>query len=394
MLFISMFGKKTANLIRPFLIVSALLIVTLILWNTNAFFKQFKIEEQQKMSIWATAQSQFLAADPNVPLGELVLKIFQSNTQTPMLLINKDGSFNFNNYKGKEPKNNRELTLVKNQFLKDNPPIEIIEGDTVLATLYFGESTTLKKLKYYPLGLLLILILFSSVVYFVTRLDKISAQNLLWASMAKETAHQIATPLSALMAWNSLLKEQINIHDISKEIDRDLGRLSIISNRFSSIGNSPSLIETDIISASEEGLDYLKERMSKSVNIRLQTSLATQSVLLNKPLYFWCLENLIKNSIDAIKGKGEVLINIKNERQYIVVSIQDKGSGISKKEQKNIFKPGFSTKKSGWGLGLSLSKRIVEQYHNGHIKLGYSNEKGTEIQMYLPFLKKPKKLRS
>jgi hypothetical protein len=386
-----MFGKKTANLIRPFLIVSALLIVTLILWNTNTFFKQFKIEEQQKMSIWATAQSQFLAADPNVPLGELVLKIFQSNTQTPMLLINKDGSFNFNNYKGKEPKNNRELTLVKNQFLKDNPPIEIIEGDTVLATLYFGESTTLKKLKYYPLGLLVILILFSSVVYFVMRLDKISAQNLLWASMAKETAHQIATPLSALMAWNNLLKEQINIHDISKEIDRDLDRLSIISNRFSSIGNSPSLIETDIIAASEEGLDYLKERMSKSVNIRLQTSLAAQSVLLNKPLYFWCLENLIKNSIDAIKGKGEVLINIKNERQYVVVSIQDKGSGISKKEQKNIFKPGFSTKKSGWGLGLSLSKRIVEQYHNGHIKLGYSHEKGTEIQMYLPFLKEPKK---
>jgi len=223
------------------------------------------------------------------------------------------------------------------------------------------------------------------------RLDKISAQNLLWASMAKETAHQIATPLSALMAWNNLLKEQINIHDISKEIDRDLDRLSIISNRFSSIGNSPSLIETDIIAASEEGLDYLKERMSKSVNIRLQTSLAAQSVLLNKPLYFWCLENLIKNSIDAIKGKGEVLINIKNERQYVVVSIQDKGSGISKKEQKNIFKPGFSTKKSGWGLGLSLSKRIVEQYHNGHIKLGYSHEKGTEIQMYLPFLKEPKK---
>jgi len=281
--------------------------------------------------------------------------------------------------------------LVKNQFLKDNPPIEIIEGDTVLATLYFGESTTLKKLKYYPLGLLVILILFSSVVYFVMRLDKISAQNLLWASMAKETAHQIATPLSALMAWNNLLKEQINIHDISKEIDRDLDRLSIISNRFSSIGNSPSLIETDIIAASEEGLDYLKERMSKSVNIRLQTSLAAQSVLLNKPLYFWCLENLIKNSIDAIKGKGEVLINIKNERQYVVVSIQDKGSGISKKEQKNIFKPGFSTKKSGWGLGLSLSKRIVEQYHNGHIKLGYSHEKGTEIQMYLPFLKEPKK---
>lgn len=379
-----MLKKAVSKLIKPFLIGSALIIVSLILWNTYLFSNEFKMEEQHKMEVWAAAQSQFLAANPNDPMGELVLKIFQSNTQTPMLLIHSDKSYTFNNYKEKPPKNETEINNIIKKFSAENPPIEINEDGTVLATLYYGEAPILKKLKYYPLGLLLILGLFTGMVYFALKLERVAAQNILWASMAKETAHQIATPLSALMAWNEVLEKEMAPLEVTQQMRKDLERLSMISQRFSSIGLAVRLNPTDLVQATQEGVAYLKERGARSITIQVITPQAPVVLPLNKPLYLWCLENLIKNSADAMKGKGSITVTLKKEKHYAVVGIIDQGHGVPKKDWNKIFKPGFSTKKTGWGLGLSLTKRIVEEYHNGILKVISSSITGTHIKIRLP----------
>ncbi|MDB4172015.1 HAMP domain-containing histidine kinase [Flavobacteriaceae bacterium] len=369
---------------RPILISIALAIVGLILWNTHNFLKEFKKEAQDKMSIWATAQSQFMGADPNAPLGDLVLEIFQSNTKTPMILSHTDGTYSFNNFNEDISENSKNLKILIERFAKENPPIKIKEGETVLATLYYGESPNIKNLRYFPLALLLILGLFSAVVYFALKLEKVAAQNILWASMAKETAHQIATPLSALMGWNSLLNERGVSPEITLEINKDLERLSTISNRFSSIGLETGLDKVALIQSTQEGIQYLSDRFPKSVDIQFQSKLEPHIIPLNKPLYFWCLENLIKNSIDAMKGHGIIIVEIAKNKKYIVVSVQDHGPGIEKKYLKKVTNPGFSTKKSGWGLGLSLTKRIVTQFHKGVLKIHSETNKGTRIEMHFP----------
>lgn len=371
---------------RPLLISIALVIVGLILWNTHNFLREFKKEAQDKMSIWATAQSQFMGADPNVPLGDLVLKIFQSNTKTPMILSHTDGTYSFNNFDEDISQNVEKLERVMERFAKENPPIKIKEGETVLATLYYGESPNLKKLRYFPLALLLILALFSAVVYFALKLEKVAAQNILWASMAKETAHQIATPLSALMGWNSLLIERGISPEISVEINKDLERLSTISNRFSSIGLETGLEKVALIETTQEGIKYLSDRFPKSIDLQFKSQLESHKIPLNKPLYFWCLENLIKNSADAMKGHGTIIVQILKNKKYMVVSVQDHGPGIEKKYLKKVTDPGFSTKKSGWGLGLSLTKRIVTQFHKGILKIHSETNKGTRIEMHFPLV--------
>jgi len=315
---------------RPILISIALAIVGLILWNTHNFLKEFKKEAQDKMSIWATAQSQFMGADPNAPLGDLVLEIFQSNTKTPMILSHTDGTYSFNNFNEDISENSKNLKILIERFAKENPPIKIKEGETVLATLYYGESPNIKKLRYFPLALLLILGLFSAVVYFALKLEKVAAQNILWASMAKETAHQIATPLSALMGWNSLLNERGVSPEITLEINKDLERLSTISNRFSSIGLETGLDKVALIQSTQEGIQYLSDRFPKSVDIQFQSKLEPHIIPLNKPLYFWCLENLIKNSIDAMKGHGTIIVEIAKNKKYIVVSVRITGQALKK----------------------------------------------------------------
>ncbi len=370
---------------KAFAIGTTLFVVAAFLWNTHRFFLQFKKVEQQRMSVWATAQSQFLATDPSAPMGDLVLKIFQSNKETPMLLVQADGSFTFNNYAQPIPSELNSVTAIKNKYALENPPIEISEGGTVLATLYYGESANLKKLKYYPYGLLLVFGLFGGVLYAVFQLSGRSHRNILWASMAKETAHQIATPLSALLAWNELLKEQHKDAQIPNQIDKDLARLSMISSRFSTIGNKAVLEPTDLIAACNEGLEYLKIRMGNSVQIHLKTALQQQIIPLNKALFFWCLENLVKNGVDAMKGAGHIEVLIHKMTSYIQISIVDSGHGMSKRDQKRIFSPGYSSKKTGWGMGLSLAKRIVESYHGGKLFVGKSSEKGTEMVIQLPY---------
>ncbi|MFD0798979.1 sensor histidine kinase [Maribacter chungangensis] len=372
--------SKTSTI---FLLIGSFAVVSLILWNTNSFFKTFKEEERLKMEIWATAQSEFLQSSENVELGNLHLRVFQNNTSTPMILINKDSSIRVNNIPKEKVTDSVYIQKKLKQFQSENTPISIDQQGEHLATLYYGNSDVLNKLKYYPIALLLIIFLFGTVIYFLFKTNKSSEQNKLWAGMAKETAHQIGTPLSSLLGWNELLKTEHINPDITKEIEKDIDRLQTITERFSKIGSLPKLDKLDIVDETEKAYAYLKKRSSKLIHFSFVSKIESVPVLLNSSLYNWTIENLVKNGIDAMRGKGSIAIEIVPDGKFVNILIADTGSGIPKSSYTTIFNPGVTTKKRGWGLGLSLVKRIVEEYHNGKIKVLSSGKEGTIMQISL-----------
>ncbi|MGC1515329.1 MAG: HAMP domain-containing sensor histidine kinase [Maribacter sp.] len=371
------------NISNIFLLIGSFIVVSLILWNTNSFFKQFKDEERLKMEIWATAQSEFLQSSENVDLGSLHLKVFQNNTSTPMILINKDETIRVNNFPPNKASDSLYIQRQLRKFKNENTPISIDQQGVHLATLYYGNSEVLNKLKFYPIALLLIIFLFAAVIYFLFKTNKASEQNKLWAGMAKETAHQIGTPLSSLLGWNELLKAEAINPNITKEIEKDIDRLQTITERFSKIGSLPKLTESDIVKETQDAFDYLKRRSSKLIHFTFSTQVEKLPVLLNSSLYNWTIENLVKNGIDAMRGKGSIAIEIVPDGKHVNILIADTGSGIPKSNYNSIFTPGFTSKKRGWGLGLSLVKRIVEEYHDGKIKVLSSGKEGTIMQISL-----------
>ena len=385
--------SKNRNLIRWIIVVASFAIISLILWNTYVFFQNFKAEERIKMENWSFAQNEFLkvvselSTDENATSNlDLTLKILSSNNTTPMIVVDKDSAVvTFNNI-GKGTKSD-SLFVIKNiktlitQFSSENVPVDVnYEGQV----LYYGNSPLINKLKYYPLALLLIIILFGAVVYFFYRSNKTAIENKLWSGMAKETAHQIGTPLSSLIGWTEILKiENVNPEYI-KEIEKDISRLQTITERFSKIGSLPKLEKADIVEETLITYDYLKTRLSKLIDFEIIVPENKIFVNLNKQLYSWTIENLVKNGIDAMKGKGKLKIEILQLENNISINITDSGKGLAKKQFKAVFEPGYTTKKRGWGLGLSLAKRIIEEFHDGKIKVLQSEiGKGTTMQIAL-----------
>ncbi|SNY94646.1 sensor histidine kinase [Flagellimonas pacifica] len=365
------------------LLISAFVIVSLILWNTNSFFKKFKEEERLKMEIWATAQSELIQSSVDQELGNLTLKVMGNNTSTPMILVNEEGSIKTHNISTEKVTDSVYIQKKIRQFESENKPIHIIQEGELLETLYYGNSEVLNKLKYYPLALLLIICLFGAVIFFFFKTNKASEQNKLWAGMAKETAHQIGTPLTSLLGWNELLKSEDINPDITKEIAKDITRLQTITDRFSKIGSIPNLEVHDIVEETEKAYQYLKRRSSKLVHFSFSSEIDELPVLLNVPLYNWSIENLVKNGIDAMKGKGNIAIQIEQKGQNVNILVSDTGHGVPKSDFQNIFNPGVTSKQRGWGLGLSLVKRIVEEYHKGKIKVLSSSKEGTIMQISL-----------
>ena len=379
-----MIFTKYRNTFRWVMIALSFIIISLILWNTYVFFQNFKSEERTKMDIWAEAQSDFINSDTNTNL-DLTLKILSSNQSTPMIVINKDGSlYSFNNINEEKAKDSNYIKKLILKFKSENTPIEITYQNEALSTIYYGNSDLLNKLKYYPLALLLIIFLFGAVVFFFYKSNKNATENKLWSGMAKETAHQIGTPLSSLIGWTEILKsENVNPEYIS-EIEKDVDRLQTITERFSKIGSVPTLEPLDIIKETIDSYSYLKTRSSKLVAFEIITPDTEILVNLNKQLYSWTIENLVKNAIDAMKGRGKITVEISELENDIKVSITDTGKGIPKNKFNTIFEPGYTTKKRGWGLGLSLTKRIIEEFHNGKIKVSHSEiDKGTTFQIAL-----------
>lgn len=369
---------------RWFIIISCLIVITLVLWNTSIFFQSLKEDERAKMNIWAQAQEELSQAPEDADL-DLVLEILNNNTTIPIIHTDEHGEIAYTTNIDPSILNDRERLRNYLEDLKDeNEPITLDLGEGQIQYLYYGNSPALNKLKYYPIGLTLIGFLFVGVVYFFYTTTKNSEQNKLWAGMAKETAHQIGTPLSSLIGWTEILKsEEVNPAYVS-EMEKDIDRLKTITERFSKIGSSPNLHKTDIVRATRESFEYLKSRSSNLIEFSIRAPRQPIIVMLNEQLYSWTIENLVKNAIDAMRGKGSLHIDIKQDLKQAHIYITDTGKGIEKNRFRSIFEPGQTTKKRGWGLGLSLAKRIVEEYHKGKIKVAKSEiNKGTTFQISL-----------
>lgn len=373
------------NIFRWLIILASFIIISLILWNTYIFFQNFKAEERTKMQNWSLAQKEISKSiDLDSDMGELPLEILTSNSTTPMILVNKDGSIKFNNIDEERATDSLYIQELITKFTKENKPLEVRYGDKIYSTIYYGNSPLINKLKYYPLALLLIIVLFAAVVYFFYRSSKIATQNKLWTGMAKETAHQIGTPLSSLVGWTEILKSEHINPSYLLEIEKDIHRLQTITDRFSKIGSVPTLHKTDIVQATAESYEYLKARSSNLINFQISAPEHPIYVNLNPQLYSWTIENLVKNAIDAMKGKGQLNVAIFQTDNFVKIHIVDTGKGLPKSLYTKIFEPGYTSKKRGWGLGLSLAKRIIEDYHNGRIKVLQSEiGKGTTMQISL-----------
>lgn len=379
-----MIFTKHSNAFRWIIVIASFAIVSLILWKTYEFFQHFKDEERTKMENWSFAQTEFINSDTNANLN-LTLKILNSNTSTPMIVVNEDGNLNSsNNIDLNKIEDPIYLKKLIETFRNENDPIVVRADNRIFSTIYYGNSPLLNKLKYYPLALLLIIVLFGAVIFFFYSSNKNATQNKLWSGMAKETAHQIGTPLSSLIGWTEILKiENVN-PDYIVEIEKDVDRLKTITERFSKIGSLPILEKADIIKETIESYDYLKTRSSKLIDFDLIIPEGEIPVNLNKQLYSWTIENLVKNAIDAMKGRGKLTVEISQLENDVKISVTDTGKGIYKKDFNKIFDPGFTTKKRGWGLGLSLTKRIIEDFHDGKIKVLQSEkDKGSTIQISL-----------
>ena len=374
--------SERRNLTRWIIISASFIIVILILWNTYNFFQIFKTEERVKMELWASAQKSLINADETTDI-ELLLKIFQNNTTIPVIVTTENDSIDkVKNIDEKVIETRQQKTAYLNKLKKENDPIVIEYVPGKFQYLYYGNSSLLNKLKYYPIALLLIIVLFLTVVYNFYRSTKIAGQNKLWAGMAKETAHQIGTPLSSLIGWVEIMKADNVDETTITEIEKDIVRLQTITDRFSKIGSEPVVELKDIVEETRSSYEYLQSRFSKQVKFTFSAPQKELFVQLNPALHSWTIENLVKNAIDAMRGRGSLDLQISEEKDLIKITVSDSGKGIPKALFRRIFEPGFTTKKRGWGLGLSLTRRIVEEYHKGKIKVLQSEiDKGTKIQM-------------
>ena len=332
------------------------------------------------MEYWAEAIKSLTYGDVNANT-ELPLKII-TNTNIPIIVVENDSIINATNIPKQivldKVKYAKYLLYLKNQ----NEPIKLQYVPGKFQYFYYGNSERLNNLIYFPIAFLLIIILFALLVYNFYRSTKMATENKLWAGMAKETAHQIGTPLSSLIGWLEILKSDNVAETTVLEIEKDIIRLQNITDRFSKIGSEPILEKKDIISETQNSFAYLQSRFSKQVVFTFKAPEYPITVSLNPALFSWTIENLVKNAIDAMRGRGKLDVVIDLEGEFVKIKVSDSGKGIPKKQFKTIFEPGFTTKKRGWGLGLSLTKRIVEEYHNGKVKVLQSEiDKGTTMQI-------------
>lgn len=364
-----------------------ILIVSGTIFYSQYLSQKIAAEERQKVEEWVEASISLLS--PNTPDTRLPLKIIKDNDDIPIIWTNeKDSIIDHINLDSSKLKTDPGYLQQKLKELKAiNKPI--IWTDPTDASrinrYYYGNTTLLKEVRYYPLVQLLIVGLFIVITLVALRTNYRSTQNQLWAGMAKETAHQLGTPVSSLEGWVEVLKDVRGTENILPEMQKDVQRLQLITDRFGKIGSKPKLQETDIVEQVAHMISYIKKRAGSRVAFYLSVK-GDQPVIasVSPPLFDWVIENLLKNALDAMDEKGKIDITVTSDQQEILIDVTDNGKGISKANIKKVFNPGFTTKKRGWGLGLTLTKRIVEQYHKGQIYVKWSEiGKGTTFRIIL-----------
>jgi signal transduction histidine kinase len=373
---------------RTVLAVIAIAIVTGTVFYSNHLAKKIAAEERIKIEQWVEATKDI--ANPNTTDIILAGRILTENSKDiPMIQVDEKDSImdnrNLDSAKIKTDKN--YLPGMLTEFKKLHNPIVWQNPYDSLQTIrvFYGESVLLKQVRYYPLIQLFIVALFIVITLIAISTRNKSTQNQVWAGMAKETAHQLGTPLTSLQGWIEMLKESPGMEKIVPEMSKDVDRLKLVSDRFGKIGSTPQLELNDIIVQVENMVSYIKRRSPESVAFSIDTNGESEiKAMINGPLFDWVIENLLKNALDAMEGKGNLHINIKNETAQVTVDVTDSGKGISKQNINKVFKPGFTTKKRGWGLGLTLCKRIIEQYHKGELFVKQSEPgKGTTFRIVL-----------
>jgi signal transduction histidine kinase len=373
---------------RTVLAVVAIAIVTGTVFYSNYLAKKIAVEEREKVTLWVEAIKTRVAATDSANLV-LASTITQQNKDIPIIYTNeKDSIIEYLNLDSVRVMHDKGYVKDKLREFKANhgPIVQEISRDPYVADrYYYGDSALLKQVRYYPIIQLIIVALFIVVTLIAVSTRNRANQNKVWAGMAKETAHQLGTPLSSLEGWVEILKDTPGSEAIAEEIEKDVSRLKLVSDRFGKIGSIPQLEEKNIVEQVQNMVAYIKRRATDKVVFGINSHGETDiPALINGPLFDWVIENLLKNALDAMEGRGRIDIDIKNEKAAVVIDVTDSGKGISKKNQANVFKPGFTTKKRGWGLGLSLTRRIIEQYHKGEIFVKHSEMgKGTTFRIVL-----------
>ena len=363
----------------------ALLIVGLSMYYTHLLTKEMAQEERQRISLWAEATHRLVTDTDESDLAFL-MKVIEGNTNIPVLVVDETGNVTVHrNIEVPEENSEEFLREMAKKFQRENQPIEITIDENVKHHLYYGNSTMLNKLEYYPYIQWGIILAFFAIIFFVFASAKRSEQNRVWVGLSKETAHQLGTPISSLLAWVEILKEEKVNPDLMTEMEKDVNRLRTIAERFSKIGSIPELSPISIDAILQNSLSYMRKRTSNKVQITYQTKSEEPIVVaLNQPLFEWVIENLCKNAIDAMEGEGHINVDVFQEKEKVVIDVSDTGKGIPKSKFDAVFSPGFTTKKRGWGLGLSLVKRIIEEYHKGKIFVKHSEiDKGTTFRIIL-----------
>lgn len=376
---------KNNSVVRWLLWAVALGIVAASLVFSNRLVARLEADQRQKMEIWAEAMRQFVQADMDAPNIDFIWKIIEENNNIPVLIVDANGQFvTARNFDEPATKVDEFYAAVYAQLKEKQQPIEIVITDAEPQYIYYDDSITLKQLQLFPYVQLGIIAVFVALVVAALAVAKRSEQNRVWVGLSKETAHQLGTPISSLMAWNEVLKSNYPNETMFDEMGNDIDRLKTIAERFSKIGSKPVLTPCSVNEVVQRSVDYMRRRASQMVQFEVDNKAACENSLC-VPLFEWVVENLCKNALDAMDGKGKITVVVgKTDKNRTFIDIADTGKGIDKRRFKTVFRPGYTTKQRGWGLGLPLAKRIVETYHGGKIFVKQSElGKGTTFRILL-----------
>lgn len=383
-------------------LVTASVVVSVFIVISTGLVRDLSRQERERMEIWADATREIITSMTDAPEGgtvniDFLLRIIESNNTIPVLLTDDDGNIlQQRNFDLPEPidslspgllseANERFLQQKYTRLSNTSNVIDIDAGDGFAQHLYYEDSTLLKRLSFYPYVVICVMLAFIAVVYFAMLSTKRAEQNRVWVGLSKETAHQLGTPISSLMAWMELLPEMGIDGDTVKEMNKDVTRLSTIASRFSKIGSVPQMSPTSLDGVVQGAASYMATRISSRISLTAEPGAPGVEVMACAPLFEWVMENLIKNAVDAMDGQGSITVVTGRDGATAYVEVSDTGKGIPRKNFKSVFQPGFTTKSRGWGLGLTLARRIIEQYHGGSIFVKSSTPgQGTTFRIELP----------
>ncbi|MBO5613343.1 MAG: HAMP domain-containing histidine kinase [Prevotella sp.] len=381
-----MYWTDRIRQVKIALVATAVVIAAASLVSSHFLVKDLEQEERNRMEIWAEAMHSLNTATEDTDLN-LVLKVLEQNNTIPVVVTDAKGTAQIYRNVDITSEDSLAIATIKARiYAKKHSPIKVQIGDrrTDYLLVCYDDSMLLTRLAYYPYVQLGIVLIFVVIAIFALLTSKKAEQNKVWVGLSKETAHQLGTPISSLMAWTEILREQYPNDELIPEMDKDVKRLQLIADRFSKIGSAPERKEIDLTTLLERVVEYMNRRTSEKVLITTELDKDKTTVYANAQLLEWVFENLCKNAVDAMGGEGSIHIKTHSTPSSVVIDVKDTGKGIEHKNIQNVFRPGFTTKKRGWGLGLSLAKRIVEEYHKGKIfVLNSEIGKGTTFRIIL-----------